>query len=285
MEIHEEIREALSSQGDEGVAFEQIQDEGDSPLNQPVVPPKSGEQKSETTEEQPDPDEQEPDQETGQEYDDTSDDASEQEIDQDYDQGAAKEEEIELEIPTSHAAQAADTLIGVTNNALETGGSYFVKIRKHGEFYEFDEVIEVIDKQNKKNVKRIKLDKEDKALLRPILITLAKKRGKVMSPEWQLAAAVFTILLKKVKAMFEIRAENAILEDRILDIIREEKGYMGEDYDEDDEQEQEKEQEQEYHTQEKPLETTRIVPTPIEELEGLVDVAEEDTPEETTEKE
>ena len=87
----------------------------------------------------------------------------------------------------------------------------------------FDFLSRTLDEQNAKNVKRIKLDEEDKILLRPLLIAILKKKAKKLTPEQQLLGAVLSILMKKAQVVMEIRAENEILLDRILEIIREEK--------------------------------------------------------------
>ena len=118
---------------------------------------------------------------------------------------------------------------------LAVGGGYFVKIRKHQEFYEFEEIIQVVDQQNDKNVERIKLDKEDQALLRPLLAQVLRKKAKKLTPEQQLMGAVISILMKKAQVVMEVRAENSLLENRILDIVRQEKGETGiDDIEEDD---------------------------------------------------
>ena len=147
-------------------------------------------------------------------------------------------------MPLSQANQAADALLGMSNNVLEVGGGYFVKISKHKEFYEFDEIISVIDQQNDKNVARVKLDKEDKALLRPLLAQILRKKAKKLTPEQQLMGAVLSILMKKAQVVMEVRAENNILEERILDIIRNEKASALEE-----EQEDFSAQEEDYATQ------------------------------------
>ena len=41
--------------------------------------------------------------------------------------------------------------------------------------------------------------------------------------------AVVSVLMKKAQVVMEVRAENNLLEERILDIIREEKGYSDQD--------------------------------------------------------
>jgi len=56
-----------------------------------------------------------------------------------------------------------------------------------------------------------------------LLIAILKKKAKKLTPEQQLLGAVLSILMKKAQVVMEIRAENEILLDRILDIIREEK--------------------------------------------------------------
>ena len=129
----------------------------------------------------------------------------------------------DFEVPLAQANQAADAILGMSNNVLAVGGGYFVKIRKHQEFYEFEEIIQVVDQQNDKNVERIKLDKEDQALLRPLLAQVLRRKAKKLTPEQQLMGAVISILMKKAQVVMEVRAENSLLENRILDIVRQEK--------------------------------------------------------------
>ena len=168
--------------------------------------------------------------------DDGHPDAPEQEIGEDSPQGSSaqqqngsgeqSQQQEEFELPTATAKQAADTLLGMTSNILAVGGSFFVKIKKHKEFYEFEEINELIDTQNTKNVDRIKLDKEDKALLKPPLVQVLKKKAKNLTPEQQLMGAALSIVLRKAQSVMEVRAENELLVERILDIIREEKGVQ-----------------------------------------------------------
>jgi len=132
-------------------------------------------------------------------------------------------EEPEFTIPIAQAGMMADTILGVVNNTvLEVGAGYFVTISKHKDFYDFDELVQVIDEQNVKNIKRMKLDEEDKAMLRPLLIHVLRKKAKVMTPEQQLLGVALSIIIKKSKIVLEIRAENQILVERIRDMIRRE---------------------------------------------------------------
>lgn len=149
------------------------------------------------------------------------------------DDGAASGDDNTFELPTATAKQAADTILGMANNFLGIGGGYFIKIRKHKEFYEFDEIVELIDQQNSKNIERIKLDKEDKVLLKPLIVAILKKKAKKLTPEQQLTGAIISILMKKAQLVMEVRAENDMLVDRILDIVRDEKGYSDQDLEED----------------------------------------------------
>lgn len=249
-EIAQEVKDVLTTAPEE-ITFENIQGEESSPLNQPVIEKDIGGERPVDN----DPDKQKswnvwkPDrphqmpeepvaanteqpefrkkveENVEQEKRDQPLDAPEQEINsggyENDDEPQPTDEDFEL--PLSQANQAADALLGMSNNVLEVGGGYFVKISKHKEFYEFDEIITVIDQQNDKNVARVKLDKEDKALLRPLLAQILRKKAKKLTPEQQLMGAVLSILMKKAQVVMEVRAENNILEERILDIIREEK--------------------------------------------------------------
>jgi len=272
-EIAQEVKDVLTTAPEE-ITFENIQGEESSPLNQPVIekdiggerpvdndtdkqkswnvwkpdrPHQMPEEPGATNTEQPEF-RKTVEENVEQEKRDQPLDAPEQEINgggyEDDDEPQPTDEDFEL--PLSQANQAADALLGMSNNVLEVGGGYFVKISKHKEFYEFDEIITVIDQQNDKNVARVKLDKEDKALLRPLLAQILRKKAKKLTPEQQLMGAVLSILMKKAQVVMEVRAENNILEERILDIIRDEKASaledenneIDEDFDNDDFQEE-----------------------------------------------
>lgn len=278
-DIQDEIREVLSHP--ENVQFEELEGEESSPLNEPVVNNGGADMQSEPTQDPPvggqkqpadtgTPVSQEPKQQDQQPEEEADEplDAGEQEIDDNYDEATIIDDGEEFELPTGQAKQAADTILGMTDNVLAVGGGYFVKIRKHKEYYEFEEIIHVIDNQNEKNVKRIKLDEEDKILLRPLLITILKKKAKKLTPEQQLMGAIISIMMKKAQLVMEIKAENDILTERILDIIREEKGYseQDEDYEEQADEngdEPENEPEEEYHEEEPGEETVEEVEEPV----------------------
>jgi hypothetical protein len=262
--IAQEVQDALTSSPEE-INFEQLQNEDSSPLNQPVIEKDiGGERPIENDEEKqkswnvwkPEQqhktlDELEPGRSGNTQTDFRSKveanvkkekaqeplDAPEQDINGNgFD--AETDETItdhDFEIPLAQANQAADALLGMTNNVMAVGGGYFVKINKHKEFYEFDEIIDVVDKQNDKNVERVKLDKEDQSLLRPLLAQVLRKKAKKLTPEQQLMGAVVSVLMKKAQVVMEVRAENNLLEERILDIIREEKGYTDQDNVQDEE--------------------------------------------------
>lgn len=256
-ELEKEVVDVLKNPNN--IGFEEIQDEELSPLNQAVIekeiagvaksddwniwkPDRPGQRNDPRSEEENSRKEME--QENFEARNKTLLDAPEQEI------GGGNEDESnmgdknshtnndtekeEFELPTAAAKQAADSIFGTVNNLIDLGGGYFVKIKKHKEFYDFDEIIELIDLQNEKNVKRIKLDKEDKALLKPLLVQILKRKAKKLTPERQLMAVVISILFKKGRVIMEIKAENDLLVERILDIVREEKGYSDRDLESDD---------------------------------------------------
>jgi hypothetical protein len=251
--IAKEVQEALTASPEE-INFEQLQNEDSSPLNQPVIEKDIGGERPVDTDEEKQKswnvwkpeqehktlDELEPGRSGNTQTDFRSTveanvekekaqeplDAPEQDIngngfDTEADDTVTDQD---FEVPLAQANQAADAILGMSNNVLAVGGGYFVKIRKHQEFYEFEEIIQVVDQQNDKNVKRIKLDKEDQALLRPLLAQVLRKKAKKLTPEQQLMGAVISILMKKAQVVMEVRAENSLLENRILDIVRQEKG-------------------------------------------------------------
>ncbi len=266
--IAQEVQEALTTSPEE-IVFEQLQNEDSSPLNQPVIEKDIGSERSVNNEKQESwnvwkpQQEEKPVNELETNLNKETDfrgkveanvekekaqeplDAPEQEINGNGFEAEAEDTIIDkdFEVPLAQANQAADALLGMTNNVLTVGGGYFVKINKYKEFCEFEEIIQVVDKQNDKNIERIKLDKEDQVLLRPLLAQVLREKTKKLTPEQQLMGAVVSILMKKAQVVLEIRAENSLLEDRILDIIREEKGYSDQD---DIEEEVEEENEAEY---------------------------------------
>jgi hypothetical protein len=237
MEDTKELIETVLKKDPQDIAFEPIPEENDSPLAQPVVQKsntsgdvnaskneakdtsapigeKKEEPKAKTQEKPSDAPEQEIDAEPVEEEKKSS--------------GAASgNEEGEFAMPLEHAGLMADSIIGTINNTvLEVGAGYFVTIRKHKDFYDFEEVIQVIEEQNVKNIKQIKLDEEDKALLRPLLIHILRKKAAALSPEKQLLMVSLSIIIKKAKVVMEIRSENEMLVERIRDIIRKEvRGY------------------------------------------------------------
>lgn len=217
MTVDNEIEQTLS-QGE--IGFEEIPGEETSPLNQPVVeksfsddPSATARHKNTESVDQTTADGEEED------FHDEPFDAPEQDI---HAMASNSLGDESIEIPLAHAQMAADTFLGIADNAFEVGTGFFITIKKHEDFYEFDEVIEVIEEQNAKNIKRLKLDDEDKALLRPLIIVIIRKKSKTLTPEQQLAAAALSILIKKAKIAVEIRNENNILVERIRDIIKEE---------------------------------------------------------------
>ncbi|MEQ3664214.1 MULTISPECIES: hypothetical protein [unclassified Olleya] len=250
--IAQEVQDALTATPEE-INFEQLQNEDSSPLNQPVIEKDIGGERPVETEEEKQKswnvwkpeqehktlDELEPgrsgntqtdfrtkvEAKVEKEKEQESLDAPEQEINGNGFDTEADETvtDQDFEVPLAQANQAADAILGMSNNVLAVGGGYFVKIRKHQEFYEFEEIIQVVDQQNDKNVERIKLDKEDQALLRPLLAQVLRRKAKKLTPEQQLMGAVISILMKKAQVVMEVRAENSLLENRILDIVRQEK--------------------------------------------------------------
>ena len=195
-EIQNEIMEALQM-NPEDLPEAKTLDPADSPLNYPVKE-KDIAGAGKFSEEFPSPD-----------------DAPEQQI---GDQGGGPD----LEVPSEQALAFADFILESANNVISVGAGFFIKMRKDKSFYEYEELIQVIDEQNSQNVKRLLLDEMDKAMLKPLLALVLRKRAKVMTPEQQLLIALVSILIKKAQVVMEIRAENQILTERIKGIIEKE---------------------------------------------------------------
>ena len=256
-ELEKEVVDVLKNPNN--IGFEDLQEEELSPLNQAVIekeiagvtksndwniwkPDRPGQKKGSQAIEHNSSSTME--QENLEQRDPTPLDAPEQE----FGAGSAREsntedtdtqakedpQEEEFELPTAAAKQAADSIFGTVNNLIDLGGGYFVKIKKHKEFYEFEEIIELIEVQNDKNIKRIKLDKDDKAMLKPLLVQILKRKAKKLTPERQLMAVALSILFKKGRAVMEIKAENDLLVERILDIVKEENGASDPDLEPED---------------------------------------------------
>lgn len=167
-------------------------------------------------------------------------DAPEQEINasEELEDAEPNEEAETLEVKSGlsdadhHAGIAADSLIGVADNLLETGGGFFITIKKSKNYYDFDKKIGFdkadpnslsakIDEFNERNIKRIKLDAEDKRQLKPVLREVLKRQTKAMTPEQQLMALGISILVKKGKAVIEMRNESKALKNHFDDVVKE----------------------------------------------------------------
>jgi DNA-directed RNA polymerase subunit L len=281
--ISDEVRQALTQNQDQ-IQLETIQDEDSSPLNRPVIEKDIGGEKKVLDNDNPDWNVWKPEMDNTSidneektttyresiedqiEYEKQAEplDAPEQEINLDgqYDDNGETITNKDFEIPLAQANQAATALLGMTNNLLAAGGGLLVKIKKQPEFYEYGEVVTVIDEQNQKNVNRILLDKEDKTLLRPLVAEVLRKKAKKLTPEQQLMGAVASILMKKAQVVMEIRGENALLENRIVAIIKEQEAETEDTFAEaDNETEVYNEVEEE-----KPTSDSAIVENPIIEF-------------------
>ena len=225
----EEIANVLEQSTDE-IGFETILDVADSPLNDPVISKGDDMHNSNEPEEEQSSIETEKKEPFDFEDSEEDDDVPEQPINENNEGFSEEfeEEEHNFQIPKSHAKLEADTYLAIADNILTVGGGFFVTIRKRKEFYDFEEVIQIIDEQNEKNISRFKLDKEDKTLLRPLIIAIIRKKSKKMSLEGLLIRAIIATIVKKGKAFFITKQECAIVEERILDAIKEQNKHKEE---------------------------------------------------------
>lgn len=238
----EQTNQILEEAFGESIEYEEISEVSTSPINEPV---KEGEvsdgfaqEKSQTLEQPIDADEKLPEgilEEYEEELPPT--DAPEQVVDDEEEEEFEAENGLHanaaspIDEANEHAAIAADTFLGIADNVLEIGGGFFIKIKKNKSHVYFDELIERsqlkdfkkigtdIDQLNAANIKRIKLDDADRALLRPVLIEVLKKKTKQLTPEQQLAAITISIGIKKAQAVMEMKAANAIFAQNLNDRI------------------------------------------------------------------
>ena len=124
-------------------------------------------------------------------------------------------------VDSKQATLMADSLLGAADNLMEVGGGYFIKVKKTPDMLEFEELVQVVDEHNQRNILKLKLTDEDKAMLRPLLAEVLRKRARGLTVEEQLLIATCSILIKKAQVVFQIREENKILLARIAEIIRE----------------------------------------------------------------
>jgi len=190
-------------------------------------------------------------------------DAPEQQIEGDFKEqtGGDPMEIPDQAIPNAQSLQTAEALLGMADNVIAVGAGYFIKVKKHQEFYEYDEIVQIIDDQNEKNVKRVCLDEDDKALLKPLLAIVLQNKAKQLTPEQQLLGAATAIIIKKIQIVLEMRSENRSLEDRLLQIIADSK----------------KEDTPHQNTKTRARTTTAKAPMFTAEDESSLDAMEEDT--------
>jgi len=227
-ELTNEIEAALTQDPDT-IPLESVQDVASSPLNQPIKEKDIAQTTTipnTATSTQADPDDYrtQATQDQHQEKANEPLDAPEQEIGTAADPVETTSTQNETtSFEDQQATMVATAMLGMADNLLAVGGGYFVKIKKHPEFYDYEEIVEIIDTQNEKNINRIRLDEDDKALLTPLLAQVLKNKSQQLSPEQQLLGAVISIVIKKAQIVIEMRSENKSLESRILDIVRAEK--------------------------------------------------------------
>jgi len=227
-ELTNEI-EAVLTQDPATIPLESVQDVASSPLNQPIKEKDIAQTTTipnTATSTQADPDDYrtQATQDQHQEKANEPLDAPEQEIGTAADPVETTSTQNETtSFEDQQATMVATAMLGMADNLLAVGGGYFVKIKKHPEFYDYEEIVEIIDTQNEKNINRIRLDEDDKALLTPLLAQVLKSKTQQLSPEQQLLGAVISIVIKKAQIVIEMRSENKSLESRILNIVRTEK--------------------------------------------------------------
>lgn len=121
-----------------------------------------------------------------------------------------------MELPEEHAGLMADAFMGITDNVLTFAGGFFIKFKQRKEFLEFEGFQERIDKANARHEELLKLDDSERAMIRPLLIQVLQRKGQKLTPEHALIGAGITILMKKIQAVLQIRADIQLMEQEML---------------------------------------------------------------------
>lgn len=127
--------------------------------------------------------------------------------------------------PFNIPSGSANDLIDFGQKALNYGigifGPMLVGVKLHPQFYNFKGVVEEIKEQNEKNTEKIKFDDEDINMIREPIVAMMQEKGiRGLTNGEKLVVGLLMIGVKKAKVIVEIRKENKILENKLMDLIR-----------------------------------------------------------------
>jgi hypothetical protein len=124
-------------------------------------------------------------------------------------------------IPSGSANDLIDFGQKGLNYAIGIFGPMLVGVKLHREFYNFKGAVEQIKEQNEKNTEKIKFDDEDIDMIREPLVAMMQEKGiRGLTNGEKLVVGLLMIGVKKAKIIVEIRKENKILENNLMDLIR-----------------------------------------------------------------
>jgi len=124
-------------------------------------------------------------------------------------------------IPSGSANDLIDFGQKGLNYAIGIFGPMLVGVKLHKEFYNYNGVVEQIKEQNEKNTERIKFDNEDIDMIREPLVAMMQEKGiRGLTNGEKLVVGLLMIGVKKAKIVVEIKKENKILENNLMDLIR-----------------------------------------------------------------
>lgn len=124
-------------------------------------------------------------------------------------------------IPSGSANDLIDFGQKGLNYAIGIFGPMLVGVKLHREFYNYNGFVEQVKEQNEKNTERIKFDNEDIDMIREPLVAMMQEKGiRGLTNGEKLMVGLLMIGVKKAKVIVEIKKENKILENNLLDLIR-----------------------------------------------------------------
>ncbi|MGB3468499.1 MAG: hypothetical protein WBA74_24655 [Cyclobacteriaceae bacterium] len=224
-ELDEEIVKVLEADPDE-ISLENVME--DSPLNQPVVEKAAPvEQQALDTEIYDDEyaPEQDPEGETIM-------DAPEQVINEHTNPQAETISAEDEKLLDKEFGMMADSAINGLSQLLMLPYP-FVRIKPDPELMEYEETANHITESNQTLKESLPISKEEKAMLKPPLKAVLRKRAVKISPESQLAAVTASILLNKAALVYQMAKANKALVTSMKEQIKEMKAYQ-EDFHEED---------------------------------------------------
>lgn len=126
-------------------------------------------------------------------------------------------------LPGGTPEQMIDWAFNGVNLLVRTYGKPVVSIKVHEEFRAYPQMVDTIEDANERNVEKIIFTKQEIELIKAPAVKVMNEAGvKGMTPKEELLAACAIVAAVKAKQISDIRKENKMLTQEIIQFIREE---------------------------------------------------------------